>query len=161
MKEVTKLLIEANIIPESVVNLCRIWNGDIGELPEAAKQKTQAELLAVVRKVAELMEEDALPEIKEAALDLDATFQKTTVKGVITAATRSGLEAQLTLMVGFDLTGNMLIKAEKGEVIDTDKLVRVGNIVILPANRMVRITAVEPRYTMDKISFFVCSVEDL
>lgn len=162
MKEATRLLIEANIIPESVVNLCRIWNGDGGEIPQAeAKQRTQAELLETVRKVASLLEADALPEMRETEPDLEAAYKKTSVKGVFTHPTRSGLTAELTCSIGFTALGKMIIRAADLPDWSVDKVVDVGNLVLVPVNRLLRIKHVEPRYANDVVAFYVCDVEEV
>jgi len=169
MKEATKLLIETGIIPESVVRLCQIWGGEIGEPPgESAKQKTQVELLEVVKRVAELLEADALPELKETEPGLDALFAKPLhelTKAIVATTGASGLEADIKAFVAFTPTKKMVIRVGKGtfERAYAERMAQVGNRVQLIVGRIgryVTITHVEPRYTNDVLSFYVCDVKE-
>lgn len=163
MKETTRLLIEAGIIPESVLNMCKIWNGDEEDLTIAseAKAKTQEELVAVVKKVADLLEADGLPELREAEPDLEAAYKKTLTKGLLPYELRSGAQAEIHVMVGFSPLGKLLFKAGGSslEAVLTGDL--KGAVVQLENGRHLKILQVEPRYLGDKVSFYVCDVEEL
>ena len=165
MKEATRLLIENGIIPDSVVNMCRIWNGEDPGLPVssgARQQQTQEELLSVVKRVAELLDADALPEIKESEPDLERTFRRTRKKVHILFTTRTGHEADAGVFVGFSSLGKLLVKvSECGQgIIALPDLLKIGNIV-RTGEEDLRIIGIEPRYEGDLLTFYVCDVENV
>jgi hypothetical protein len=164
MKESTRLLIESGIIPESVVALCRIWGGestDLSEIDAAMnRSQTQEELVAVVQKVAELLERDALPEIKETEPDLESCFSKTRIKATQRWRTRGEQEVETSAYVGFTSLGKMIVKVigphGRGAAAQFSTPDRV---VYVKDGRVLKILHAEPRYQGDDLSFIVCDVE--
>lgn len=163
MKETTKLMIEAGIIPESVVNMCKIWNGDAGELPASPERTaaTQEELAKVVRRVAELLEAESLPELRETEPDLEAAYKKTMVKALLPYTLRSGASAEIHLMVGFSPLGKLLLKAGGSSLAAVLSGDLQGVVVQLATGKHLKVTHVEPRYLGEQVSFYVCDTEEV
>jgi|WetSurMetagenome_2_1015567.scaffolds.fasta_scaffold801935_1 hypothetical protein len=157
MREATRLLIENGIIPESVVRLCQVWGGDSQEVSVGNRAKTQEELASVVRKVAELLEADALPEIKETELDLEAITKKGKTIISMSATSNSGMDVEIKMCVGFTPAGKMVVKVD-GQYRQVERVCQKGNVITVGGLNRV-ITHVEPRYVGDQVGFYVCDLE--
>lgn len=161
MKESTRVLIESGVIPQSVVNICRIWNGS-DEAPASSEgQKTQGELLEMVSKIATLLEEtEELPEVRESELDLDKAIKFAHLNGELDYRTNSGQAANIKMPVGFTRAGKLAVKAVTASMRLCERFALKNNVIYLSDGRTMRITHVEPRYTEERLSHYVCDVEN-
>ena len=158
MKEETRLMIEAGIIPQSVAQICQLWTGANEEVP-SARDKTSEELKKLVARVAELIENDELPVVRETELDLSKLVRESHLKGTLNSASNSGQPLCLTARVAMTITNKLVVKVDRASMFVCDAFTKKGNEIELSDGRIVVIKSVEPRYVQDALSFYVCDIE--
>lgn len=162
MKETTRILIENEIIPKSVAQMCAIWNDGTANPVEAtpAEYRVKLAVQELVAKLTELLDESSeLPELRETEFDLDDRIKHAHLKGTLYGSSNSGQEMGITMRIGFTRTGRLILK-----VVDTDmrlceRFALKGNVISVSNGKTVKLVHIEPRYAQERLSHYVCDVE--
>ena len=158
MSELTRKAIEAGIIPKQAIQLMKMWQALPDDMPEEAKkERTERQLLDQVKELEELLEEDQeLPEMRETDLNLGKEYE---TKRTVTVQVRLASQT-LRMAVLSDRTrqGKFIFSASDLKQEHMTLVSRRGNIIEYDGQDFM-ITTVEPMYTGENLSFYLCTVE--
>lgn len=144
------------------MKLLKLWNSTFEELPDEIKQvKTQEELLTLVDEMARIIEEEEeVPELRETEFDLAET--KKDLHEVSIEVNAGGLQRlYLNCALGKTVGGRyvyFLRPAIKGDI---DHMVATRGNVITDKGVKYMVMSVEPRYTDDRLTCYVLTVEKI
>jgi hypothetical protein len=162
MHKLTEKLLEAGVIPEQTVKLLKLWNSTFEELPDEIKQvKTQEELLAIVDEMARIIEaEEEVPELRETELDLENT--KKDLHEVSIEVNAGGLQTlHINCALGKTVGGRYVYFLRPAIKSDIDHIVATRGNVIIDREVKYVVMSVEPRYTDDRLTCYVLTVEKM
>jgi hypothetical protein len=153
MRELTKKVIEAGIVPRQSVELMKMWRCVPDDAPDGStEERTQQQLLEFVDEIAGLLEEEGeMPELRETDLDLDHLVE--TGRTEVLVAPYPG-QTRYNRMAARTRAGAFVFKADDVSI----SLIRPGGCITADGRKF-EILNVEPRYLEDRTSYYVCTVE--
>jgi len=165
MKELSKKIIEAGLVPKHTLQMMEKWKmldpSDVHAVPskEELESRTKEQLTSFAEEIAGLLEDTALPECRETDLMLDHFFQahaEDTVAVIESGPQRlriDGLKSVLTR------DGHRVLR-RKGMEKYIEVAARPGNGLIV-GEREYTIQNVEVRYIGDVPEFYSCAVLEI
>ena len=144
------------------MSLLKLWNSTFEELPDEIKEaKTQAELLQLVDEMARIIEEEEeVPELRETELDLEDT--KKDLHHVEIEVNAGGLQKlYLNCALGKTVGGRYVFFLTPGLKRDVDSMVATRGNIITDRDTKYMVVSVEPRYTDDRLTCYVLTVEKM
>jgi hypothetical protein len=162
MHKLTEKLLAAGVIPAQAVSLLKLWNSDFEELPDDIKQvKTQDELLRLVDEMAKIIEEEEeVPELRETEFDLEET--KHDLHEVSVEVNAGSLQKlYLNCALGKTVGGRYIYFLRPTIKSDVDHMVATRGNIITDRDKKYIVMSVEPRYTDDRLTCYVLTVEEI
>lgn len=160
MRELTKKVIEAGLVPKQSVRLLQMWRCLPDSIQEdEAAEKTQERLMEFVEEISRLLDEEQTePDMKETELDLQHIVDHNPHEVIVYPRLGAVAPQELTLnmVVGVTRFGQLVFPVGENHRLQ-ELACRRGTEVAIRGER-VRITHVEPRYLGDRVTFYVCDV---
>lgn len=162
MKELTKKVVEAGLVPRQSLQLLEMWkcipHSDGTEiLDHVVGEKTQEQLLEFVEQIAELLEDEQnMVEMRETELDLRQVIVKNPRRIRVYPKVSSSEFGSYEMVVGKDRSGRLVFPVG-GDGRMQESACRRGSELDLDGARYM-ITHVEPRYEGEKLSYYLCNI---
>ena len=165
MKELTKKVIEAGLVPKHALQMMEKWKMlDPSEQyaapsKEDLENRTQEQLTSFTEEIAELLEDSGLPECRETDMTLTQLFQKGAEQ--TTVRYKSGPQClSVEGLVSVKTRDGRRVLRRSGAERYVELAARPGNQLLI-GNKRYEIRNVEVRYVGDVAEFYSCAVREM
>lgn len=157
-KKLTEKMIEIGAVPPQAVEQMKAWKCiSTDEITEG--DKAHQDLNEAVKELAGILDEEdgEIPELRETIPGLAALFDTQSVKCAVAVPLSNRPAWLFNTEIVRGRAGSLIFKSTKCGM----DAAQVGNQVTLFENRVFEIVEVSPLYLEDKVSFYMCNVQEV